>query len=111
MKCLSMGVKASKMSKIMGGIGTGGVRRLMRGPPLTPKGYIPVSVGVNEEKKRFMVHKTALRDAEFLEFLCRSAEEYGFCNQGIIKIPYEAKDFEEWMIKRAKQRILRFRSI
>ena len=103
-----MGVKASKMSKIMGGT-TGGVRRL-RGPPLTPKGYIPVSVGVNEEKKRFMVHRTALGDAEFLEFLCRSAEEYGFCNQGIIKIPYEAKDFEEWMIKRAKQSMLRVRS-
>lgn len=67
---------------------------------MTPKGYVPVAVGENvNESKRFMVHTTALYDAEFLELLSRSAEEHGFCNQGILRIPYETKAFEERMLK------------
>ncbi|OIT05216.1 hypothetical protein A4A49_06520 [Nicotiana attenuata] len=94
-----MGVKASKLSKLIG-IG----KRLKLGgggaAVMTPKGYVPVAVGENvNESKRFMVHTTALYDADFLELLSRSAEEYGFCNQGILRIPYETKAFEERMLK------------
>lgn len=95
-----MGVKASKLSKLIG-IGMVGKRlRVHEGPAvMTPRGYVPVAVGVNlNESKRFMVHTTALYDAEFLDMLSRSAEEYGFCNQGILRIPYETtKAFEERM--------------
>ena len=98
-----MGVRASKLSKVMGGSGR------PKSPILTPKGYVPVSVGLNNETQRFMVHTRALGDADFLELLCRSAEEYGFYYQGILRIPYEAKDFEEWMRKGDKLNIFRVR--
>lgn len=84
----------------------GGVKRLIRGPPiLTPKGYVPICVGVENETKRFMVHRTLFGDAEFLELLYRSAEEYGFRNEGILRIPFEAKDFKEWILKRSKPKV------
>lgn len=93
-----MGVKASKLTKLIG-IGMVGKRLKPGGAAvMTPRGYVPVDVGVNlNESKRFMVHTTALYDAEFLEMLSRSAEEYGFRNQGILRIPYETKTFEERM--------------
>ncbi|XVE88575.1 hypothetical protein DITRI_Ditri19aG0080300 [Diplodiscus trichospermus] len=99
----NMGVRASKLNGLIG------ARRVKRVgfPPLTPKGYVPVCVGVNDDTRRFIVHTTTLRDADFLEMLCRSAEEYGFCNQGILRIPYEAKDFEEWIMRRDKRKIVR----
>ncbi|KAL1539014.1 hypothetical protein AAHA92_27690 [Salvia divinorum] len=71
------------------------------------RGYIPVAVGVDEETKRFMVHTRALSNAEFLQFLRTSAEEYGFCNQGILRIQYDAKAFEEWLTTSAKHRDFR----
>ncbi|EEF33187.1 conserved hypothetical protein [Ricinus communis] len=96
-----MGVRGSKLSKL---IGAKGVKRL--GCPSTaPRGYVPICVGVNDDTRRFMVHTQALSDAEFLELLCKSAEEYGFGNKGVLKIPFEAKDFEEWMIKRTRLKI------
>ncbi|KAH7565674.1 hypothetical protein JRO89_XS09G0243100 [Xanthoceras sorbifolium] len=51
-----------------------------------------------------MVHRKALGEADFLELLCKAADEYGFCHEGVLRIPYEAKEFEEWMmmIKRPK---------
>ncbi|XP_058004068.1 auxin-responsive protein SAUR72-like [Hevea brasiliensis] len=97
-----MGVRASKLGKL---IAARSVKRLGGPPPLAPKGYVPICVGVNGDTRRFIVHRKALGDAEFLELLCKSAEEYGFCNEGVLRIPYEAKDFEAWMIRKAKLRI------
>ncbi|KAL7180540.1 hypothetical protein ACSBR1_043691 [Camellia fascicularis] len=77
---------------------------------LAPKGYVPILVGLSSETKRFMVHTTALSDAEFLELLCKSAEEFGFYNEGVLRIPCEAQAFEEMMITNkgsSKQKILR----
>ncbi|XVF74253.1 hypothetical protein PTKIN_Ptkin13bG0095400 [Pterospermum kingtungense] len=98
-----MGVRASKLNRLIG------ARRInsFRVPPFTPKGYVPVCVGVNDDTRRFMVHTTTLRDADFLEMLRKSAEEYGFCNQGVLRILYEAKDFEEWIMRRTKRKIVR----
>ncbi|GLT68435.1 hypothetical protein SLA2020_406680 [Shorea laevis] len=31
-------------------------------------------------------------------------EEYGFCNQGVLRIPFEAEDFEERMMMRRSKR-------
>ena len=98
-----MGVGASKLNRL---IGAGRIQRLGV-PPLTRKGYVPVCVGVNDDTRRFIVHTTTLRDADFVEMLCKSADEYGFCNEGILRIRYEAKDFEEWIMKSAKRKIVR----
>lgn len=97
-----MGVKTSTLRRAVS-FGGGGRRRLL-GPP---RGYIPVAVGVDEETKRFMVHTKALSNAEFLQFLRRSEEEYGFCNQGILRIQYDAKAFEEWLRTSSKHRDFR----
>ncbi|CAI9758348.1 unnamed protein product [Fraxinus pennsylvanica] len=99
-----MGVKASKMSRF---VSVRSVKRLNGPSTAPPRGYIPVAVGVNDEMKRFMVHTTALYDAEFLELLCRSAEEYGFCNEGILRIPYDAKAFEERISKGHTQKMVK----
>ncbi|XP_048428433.1 auxin-responsive protein SAUR40-like [Pyrus x bretschneideri] len=95
-----MGIRNSKLLSQL--IEAQGVKRL-RSPSMTPKGYVPVCVGVDGDTKRFMVHTTLLHHADFLELLHKSAEEYGLCNDGVLRIPYEAKDFEEhWMIRRSK---------
>lgn len=98
-----MGVKTSTLRRAVSFAGSGSRRRLL-GPP---RGYIPVAVGVDEETKRFMVHTKALSNAEFLQFLRRSEEEYGFCNQGILRIQYDAKAFEEWLRTSSKHRDFR----
>ncbi|KAK1416938.1 hypothetical protein QVD17_26057 [Tagetes erecta] len=93
--CLTMGIKGSKLHKIM-----------RHRSSLVPKGYVPISVGVNDETtKRFIVHTTALSHAYFLELLCRSADEYGFTNTGVLRIPYETRAFEEWMKKDGKHKM------
>lgn len=99
-----MGVNISKISRI---VGSGGVGRRRRGSPIAPKGYVPVYVGVDDKMKRFMVHTTSLGDADFLALLCKSAEEYGFCNQGVLRIPYDAKVFEEGMARKANWKMMR----
>ncbi|KAL8235255.1 hypothetical protein R6Q59_021355 [Mikania micrantha] len=83
-----MGIKGSKLHKV-----------LKHRSSLVPKGYIPISVGDGEITKRFIIHTTTLRHTDFLELLCRSADEYGFTNNGVLHIPYEIKAFEEWMKK------------
>ncbi|KAF5732093.1 SAUR-like auxin-responsive protein family [Tripterygium wilfordii] len=114
-----MGVRASKVNSKMIIGGTGRYKRLGGGcpspspslppppPPPPPRGYVPICVGVNDDTRRFIVHTTMLGDADFLEFLYKSAEEYGFCNQGVLRIPYKTKDFEERIIKLGKPRIIR----
>ncbi|KAJ0006986.1 hypothetical protein Pint_29296 [Pistacia integerrima] len=101
-----MGVRSSKLSRLIGGGGGGRVKRLGGGRPqlVTPRGYVPICVGVNDDTKRFIVHTKALGDADFLGLLYKSAEEYGFCNQGVLRIPYEAKEFEDWMIRRTNRK-------
>lgn len=100
---LLMGVRSSKLSQF---ISARGAKRLKFPPPVAPRGYVPVCVGVDGDIRRFMVHTKLLGHAEFIELLYRSAEEYDFCNDGVLRIPYEAKDFEEyWMIKRSKPKI------
>lgn len=103
-----MGLRASKLSKL---IGAQVLRKRLRGSSLTPRGYIPMCVGMNNDTRRFMVRAKVLEDADFLEFLYRSAEEYGFCNEGVLRIPYEAKDFEEWMLRRSKRNVFRVKPI
>lgn len=90
--------KASKLCGLIGHV-LAALRR-MRGAALPRRGYIPVSVGAenDETTKRYMVQTSALCDADFLELLSQTAEEYGFRNQGIIRIHCESKVFEERML-------------
>nr|KJB68275.1 hypothetical protein B456_010G235800 [Gossypium raimondii] len=72
--------------------------------PLTPKGYIPVCVGFDNDTRRFIVHRKALCDRDFLEMLYKSSEEYGFHYEGVLRVRYEAKDFEEWITRKMKRK-------
>ncbi|KAJ6932848.1 hypothetical protein NC651_008312 [Populus alba x Populus x berolinensis] len=65
-----------------------------------------MGVGVIEKKLSKLIEARGIkRLGEFLELLYRSAEEYGFDNEGILRIAYEARDFKEWMIIKAKGKI------
>ena len=100
-----MGARPSKLGRMIGGGRGKRFKRLNGSSAMAapPRGYVPVCVGVNDETKRFIVHTTLLSEGDFLELLCRAAEEYGFCNEGVLRIPYEAKDFEEWVVERGKK--------
>ncbi|KAL2336376.1 hypothetical protein Fmac_010822 [Flemingia macrophylla] len=76
------------------------LRKTDKGTSLSvPKGYVPICVGKSGNTcKCFMVLIRALGDAYFCELLGGSEEEYGFRNEGILKIPFEARDFEEWLM-------------
>ncbi|XP_057450875.1 auxin-responsive protein SAUR71-like [Lotus japonicus] len=99
-----MGAKGSKLSKW---VGAGSAQKHIEGPLLlAPKGYVPICVGTNEDTcMRFVVHIKALRDAFFCELLGRTAEEYGFMNEGVLRIPFEVQAFEEWFITNSNRKL------
>ncbi|XP_010941602.1 auxin-responsive protein SAUR71 [Elaeis guineensis] len=66
-------------AKEEGGGGGGGRRRKV------PEGYVPVYVG--EEMKRFEVRAELLGRPAFVELLRRSAQEYGYDQRGVLRIP------------------------
>ncbi|XP_078178204.1 SAUR-like auxin-responsive protein family [Carex rostrata] len=50
-----------------------------------PEGHVPVYVG--EEMVRFVVRTELLSRPVFLELLRRSAQEYGYKQRGVLRIP------------------------
>ena len=91
-----MGARGSKLAH----------KRIEEGYQLAPKGYVPICVGTNEDTcTRFVVHIKALREAYFCELLGRSAEEYGFRNEGVLRIPFEAREFEEWYFRKFNRKL------
>ncbi|PKA65999.1 Indole-3-acetic acid-induced protein ARG7 [Apostasia shenzhenica] len=62
-----------------------GRRRLGRWRPEVPAGHVPVLVG--EEMERFAVPAEMLGRPLFHELLRRSAEEYGYGQSGVLRIP------------------------
>ncbi|CAL5195805.1 unnamed protein product [Lathyrus oleraceus] len=100
-----MGARESKFRKWVSG---GSVNnKNMQGPMLlVPKGYVPICVGTNEDTCRiFMVHVRTLGDAFFCELLGKSEEVYGFRNEGVLRIPFEAQEFEELFIGKSNKNI------
>ncbi|KAG5008947.1 hypothetical protein JHK82_017520 [Glycine max] len=98
-----MGARESKLRKWVMSSGSAYYYKRLEGTLLVPKGYVPICVGKTEDTcKWFMVHTRALGDAYFQELLVRSVEGYGFRNEGVLRIQFEAQDFEEWLIKRSK---------
>lgn len=91
-----MGVGASSLGRILKADAPRRKRTMCS--TLVPRGYVPIYVGdVDKEMKLFVVHTTSLCDAEFTELLFKSAEKYGYENQGVLKIPFDATTFEDWM--------------
>ncbi|XP_042447460.1 auxin-responsive protein SAUR71-like [Zingiber officinale] len=58
-------------------------RRKLRKP--VPEGHVPMCVG--EEMERFSVPAEVLGRPAFLELLRRSAQEYGYEQSGVLRIP------------------------
>ncbi|KAJ8636902.1 hypothetical protein MRB53_011169 [Persea americana] len=59
-----------------------------------PKGHLPVYVG-EEEMERFVVKAKLLNDPMFLELLNQSKREYGYDQQGVLRIPCRVSVFEQ----------------
>lgn len=57
-----------------------------------PEGHLPVYVG--EEMERFVVSAKLLNHPIFVELLNRSAQEYGYQQQGVLRIPCHVYLFE-----------------
>ncbi|XP_056685443.1 auxin-responsive protein SAUR41-like [Spinacia oleracea] len=62
-----------------------------------PRGSLPVYVGPAE--KRFIIPMSFLSMPDFIRLVEKVAEEFGFEQQGGLKIPCEEDDFEEIMFK------------
>ncbi|RWR76808.1 putative SAUR-like auxin-responsive protein family [Cinnamomum micranthum f. kanehirae] len=58
-----------------------------------PKGHLPVYVG--EEMERFVVKAKLLNHPMFLELLNQSEREYGYEQQGVLRIPCRVSVFEQ----------------
>ncbi|XP_058071294.1 auxin-responsive protein SAUR71-like [Magnolia sinica] len=67
-------------------------RRNRIGSLVIPKGHLPVYVG--EEMKRFVVHAELLNRPIFVELMKISAQEYGYDQKGVLKIPCRVSVFE-----------------
>ncbi|XVF87029.1 hypothetical protein PTKIN_Ptkin18bG0087900 [Pterospermum kingtungense] len=60
-----------------------------------PHGHFPVCVGMDQTStRRFIVSAELLRQPIFVELLNRSAQEYGFEQKGVLRIPINVVVFE-----------------
>ncbi|PWA44471.1 SAUR-like auxin-responsive protein family [Artemisia annua] len=57
-----------------------------------PEGHLPVYVG--EEMERFVVRADLLNHPVFINLLNKSAQEYGYEQQGVLRIPCHVVVFE-----------------
>lgn len=62
-----------------------------------PKGYLAVYVG--SELQRYIIPTTYLSMPEFKILMERAADEFGFEQEGGLKIPCEEEDFQEVLLK------------
>ncbi|KAH7528111.1 auxin-responsive protein SAUR71 [Ziziphus jujuba] len=59
---------------------------------VVPEGHVPVYVG--EEMERFVVSAEVLNHPIFIELLNKSAQEYGYEQKGVLRIPCHVFVFE-----------------
>lgn len=60
-----------------------------------PKGYVPMLVGDEEDQpERFLVHVKLLNDRRFVALMEMAAGEFGYNQQGIIRMPCNARHFQ-----------------
>lgn len=59
-----------------------------------PKGYVPMLVGCEEGKmERVKVHVRLLKDPSVAALLEMAAIEFGYKQQGILRVPWDAQQF------------------
>ncbi|KAK8559218.1 hypothetical protein V6N13_098806 [Hibiscus sabdariffa] len=66
-----------------------------RAPRPVPQGHVPVYVG--EEMERFVVNAELLSHPVFVGLLKKSAQEYGYEQKGVLRIPCHVPVFERVM--------------
>ncbi|WOL12259.1 auxin-responsive protein SAUR71-like [Canna indica] len=69
---------------------------LRRRPRRVPGGHVPVCVG--EEMERFAVRAELLGSPAFVELLRRSAQEYGYDQRGVLRIPCPVPLFRRLLV-------------
>ncbi|CAA6658034.1 unnamed protein product [Spirodela intermedia] len=78
-----VGDSSQQEERLLRGMSPGKGRR--RESAEVPEGHLPVYVG--EEMERFVVRADLLSRPVFVELLRRSAEEYGYEQRGVLRIP------------------------
>ncbi|KAH7679171.1 Small auxin-up RNA protein [Dioscorea alata] len=69
------------------------------------KGYVAVIVGVEDEcSEKFLMQVEFLRDPRIAELLEMAAGEFGYRQQGILRIPCDAEYFRQVVAMVAKHR-------
>ncbi|XP_021721025.1 auxin-responsive protein SAUR71-like [Chenopodium quinoa] len=62
----------------------------------TPKGHVPVMVGMEEkEVKRFVVPTRFMKDPSIVALLQLSADVFGYDHQGVLRIPCHPEYFQK----------------
>ncbi|CAK7335847.1 unnamed protein product [Dovyalis caffra] len=62
---------------------------------IVPAGHFPVYVGLDQDTtERFIVNAELLHHPLFIELLHRSAQEYGYDQRGVLRIPVNVVVFE-----------------
>nr|XP_051212745.1 auxin-responsive protein SAUR71-like [Lolium perenne] len=68
----------------------------------TPKGYVPiVLVGNGDEgcaEERVMVHVAMLKEPCMEGLLEMAAQQFGYGQQGVLRIPCDARQFHQMMV-------------
>lgn len=62
-----------------------------------PKGFLAVYVG--PEFRRFVIPMSCLSSPDFRVLMDRAAEEYGFEQEGALRIPCDEEDFEHILVR------------
>ncbi|KAB1216923.1 Auxin-induced protein X15 [Morella rubra] len=68
------------------------LRRSSSQSPVVPQGHVPVYVG--DEMERFVVSAELLNHPIFVKLLNKSAQEYGYEQKGVLRIPCHVLIFE-----------------
>ncbi|RWW41815.1 hypothetical protein BHE74_00052677 [Ensete ventricosum] len=64
--------------------------------------YVPVMVGTGKELQRFVVSVKAFEHPCFVSLLEMAAQEFGYRQKGVLRIPCDAQHFEQVLKMTAK---------
>ncbi|XP_019054012.1 PREDICTED: auxin-induced protein X15-like [Nelumbo nucifera] len=78
-------------------LGESVLRRYQSDSPTVPRGFLAVYVG--PENRRFVIPASYLSMPDFRVLMEKVAEEFGFEQQGALKIPCEEEDFEKILLR------------
>lgn len=61
----------------------------------TPKGYVPILVGKGATMERFLLHVELFSDPGIIVLLEMAADELGYKQDGILRIPCDVDHFRQ----------------